>query len=130
MCCRRLKDFEFAFQYDFNERRVPVSDAIVAYKGFQDVIIKLAPWVPMAEPKFRAGAKASAWERSVNWLTLSLMILQPQGLRIRLPVRLQRATRAGERRHRRLQGLSGFRAGAKASAWERSVNWLTLSLMS
>ncbi|CAO4134618.1 Porin P [Methylorubrum extorquens] len=34
-----LKDFEFAFQYDFNERRVPVSDAIVAYKGFQDVII-------------------------------------------------------------------------------------------
>ena len=34
-----LKDFEFAFQYDFNEPRVPVSDAIVAYKGFQDVII-------------------------------------------------------------------------------------------
>ncbi|CAO4138773.1 OprO/OprP family phosphate-selective porin [Methylorubrum aminovorans] len=34
-----LKDFEFAFQYDFNEPRVPVSDAIVAYKGFKDVII-------------------------------------------------------------------------------------------
>ncbi|WP_286134526.1 porin [Methylobacterium sp. Leaf123] len=34
-----LKDFAFAFQYDFNERRVPISDAIIAYKGFQDVII-------------------------------------------------------------------------------------------
>jgi phosphate-selective porin OprO and OprP len=34
-----LKDFEFAFQYDVNEPRVPVSDAIVAYKGFRDVIL-------------------------------------------------------------------------------------------
>lgn len=34
-----LKDFEFAFQYDVNEPRVPVSDAIVAYKGFEDVIV-------------------------------------------------------------------------------------------
>ncbi|WP_298955887.1 porin [uncultured Methylobacterium sp.] len=34
-----MKDFEFAFQYDFNERRVPISDAIIAYKGIQDVII-------------------------------------------------------------------------------------------
>lgn len=34
-----LKDFEFAFQYDLNEPKMPVNDAIVAYKGFKDVII-------------------------------------------------------------------------------------------
>jgi hypothetical protein len=35
--------------------------------------VQFAPWVPMAAPKLRAGTKASACERSVNEVTLSLM---------------------------------------------------------
>ncbi len=36
-------------------------------------MVRVPAWVPIAEPKLRAGAKASASERSVNTVLLSLM---------------------------------------------------------